>query len=224
VSLEISCSILAADFLHLADDIQSAVSAGVDTLHFDVMDGRFVPNLTFGPMFLKLVKSITPIPCAVHLMVEDPDQYLDECISAGADTIFVHMETGRHLHRSLHYIQEKGARPGVALNPSSPPSFLPYVKDVVEEILVMTVNPGFAAQRMIGSVLPKIGEIRELGQRLGKSFRISVDGGVNRETVDSVARAGADNVITASAFFGARDRKAFVEELRRSAAAISSQS
>jgi ribulose-phosphate 3-epimerase len=221
MSIEISASILAADFLHLEEEIRSAVSSGIDGLHFDIMDGHFVPNLTFGPLIIKHAKAAAQIPFSVHLMVDNPDFYIDECLEAGATSVFVHLETHIHLHRTLSRISEKGGRAGVALNPASPLSFLPYVIDVTDEILIMTVNPGFASQHMIPSVLPKIREARAISNNLGKPVKISVDGGINLETLAAVVESGAHNVVTASAFFGAKDRRVFVEEMKKKAGAIS---
>lgn len=223
MSIEISASILAADFLHLEESIRSAVAAGVDALHLDIMDGHFVPNLTFGPMFIKFIKTITNIPIVAHLMVLYPDSYLDECLWGGATKIFVHLEACSHLHRTLYKIKEKGGIAGVALNPSSTLTFLPYVIDVTDELLIMTVNPGFAAQSLIRSVLPKIRDARNLSNTLGKSVKINVDGGINLDTLAEVVEKGAHNIVTASAFFGAKDRRAYVEEMRKLGSSISFQ-
>jgi ribulose-phosphate 3-epimerase len=215
MNIEISASILSADFTRLADEIHSAIDAGIDSLHFDIMDGHFVPNLTFGPLLIKAARKVTDIPFAAHLMVENADQYIDECIEAGARTVQVHQEACIHLHRSLSHIRSKNARAGVVVNPSTPLTFFPYIADVIDEILIMTVNPGFSAQSLITAVLPKIEEARRLIDRSGRAIKISVDGGVKRETFEDVARRGADIVIMASALFGAQDRKAFIEEIRQ---------
>lgn len=211
---EISASILSADFRILGEEIKSVIQSGVDSLHFDIMDGHFVPNLTFGPFMIKALRNMTDIHFAAHLMVENPELYLNECINYGANSIIVHAEAAKHLHRILQSIKQKGVLAGVAVNPSSPITFLPYVRDVVDEILIMTVNPGFAAQSLIESVLPKIREARVFKENLKRPFKISVDGGVNEKTITSVVGNGADNIITASALFGAKDRGEFIKGLR----------
>jgi ribulose-phosphate 3-epimerase len=213
--MEISASILSADFSVLTDEIHSVIDAGIDSFHFDIMDGHFVPNLTFGPLIIRAARKVTDVPFTAHLMVDNPDHYIDECIEAGAKTLQVQQEATIHLHRTLQHIKSKGARAGVVVNPSSPLTFFPYVVDVLDEILIMTVNPGFAAQSLITSVLPKIEEARGIIDRSGKAIRIAVDGGINKETVQDVARRGADIAIMASALFGAKDRKAFVAEMRQ---------
>jgi len=217
MKIEISASILSADFTRLKEEIASITLAGVDSLHFDLMDGHFVPNLTFGPLMIRTMKKLTDLPFSAHLMVENADRYIDECVAAGAHTILVHSEASIHLHRSLQYIRKCGARAGVAVNPSTPLTFLPYVADTIDEILIMSVNPGFAGQSMIKSVLPKISEARAWIESTGKDIVIAVDGGVNADTVAEVTSRGADCVITASALFGAEDREAFVREIREKA-------
>jgi len=221
MNIEISASILSADFTKLREEMESITDAGVDSLHFDLMDGHFVPNLTFGPLMLRTLKKITDLPFSAHLMVENADQYIDECVAAGAGTILVHSEASIHLHRSLQYIRKCGARAGVAVNPSTPLTFLPYLADTLDELLIMTVNPGFAGQGMIKSVLPKISEARAFIESLGKDIVIGVDGGVNADTVAEATSRGAKCIITASALFGAADRKAFIREIRGKAAAQS---
>jgi len=218
MKIEISASILSADFTRLREEIASITAAGVDSLHFDLMDGVFVPNLTFGPLMLRTIKKLTDMPFTAHLMVENADRYIEECVTSGAHTILVHSETSVHLHRSLQYIRKCGARAGVAVNPSTALTFLPYVADTLDEILIMTVNPGFAGQSMIESVLPKITEARACIESMGKDITIAVDGGVNTDTIAEVTSKGAVCVITASALFGAEDRDAFVRNMRKNAA------
>ncbi len=217
MKIEISASILSADFTRLREEIDSITDAGVDSLHFDLMDGHFVPNLTFGPLMLRTMKKLTGMPFSAHLMVENEDRYIDECVATGANTVIVHSEASIHLHRSLQYIRKCGARAGVAVNPSTPLTFLPYVADTLDEILIMTVNPGFAGQSMIKSVLPKISEARALIESMEKDIVIGVDGGVNKDTISEVISRGATCVIMASALFGSEDRKAFVRGIREKA-------
>jgi len=214
MKIEISASILGARFSNLESEVEASVSAGIDSFHFDIMDGHFVPNLTFGPMLLKALRPVTELPFIAHLMVESPDTYIDDCIAGGASTVLVHLEASTHLHRSLQHIRQKGARAGVAVNPSSSLSFLPYVIDLLDEILIMTVNPGFAAQAMIETALPKIDEARKICCHLGKKICIAIDGGVNLETISRVASRGAESLIMASAFFNAPDRREFIARMR----------
>jgi ribulose-phosphate 3-epimerase len=214
MNIHISTSILGARFSNLGSEINASASAGVNSFHFDIMDGHFVPNLTFGPMLLKALRPLTDLPFIAHLMVKDPDIYIDECIAGGASTVLVHLEASVHLHRSLQHIRQKGARAGVAVNPSSSLSFLPYVIDTIDEVLIMTVNPGFAAQAMIETVLPKIDEARKISEHCGKKISIGVDGGVNLETLSSAVSRGADSLIMASAFFNAADRQVFISRAR----------
>ncbi|MDQ7825509.1 MAG: ribulose-phosphate 3-epimerase [Candidatus Eremiobacteraeota bacterium] len=221
MKVRFSASILGADFSRLAGEVHSCLEAGIDSLHFDIMDGHFVPNLTFGPLVLRALRPLTDIPFSAHLMVENPDFYVQECVEAGASTVIVHAEATPHLHRSLQLIRHKGARAGVAINPSTPLAFLPYVADVTDELLIMTVNPGFAAQSLIKSVIPKIGEASRLARALGKTISISVDGGVNGETIGDITREGADSLVMASAFFGVQNRRALIEELRGLVAPVS---
>jgi ribulose-phosphate 3-epimerase len=217
MNIDISASILGAPFSNLAGAIESSIAEGVDSFHFDIMDGHFVPNLTFGPLLMRELRKTTDRPFIAHLMVENPDTYIDECITAGASTVLVHLEASVHLHRSLQHIKQGGSRAGVAVNPSSPLSFLPYVMDLLDEVLIMTVNPGFASQAMIETVIPKIAEARELSERSGKKITIGVDGGVNLHTLGSVLTHGADSLIMASAFFNAPDRKQFISQVREMA-------
>lgn len=214
MNIKISASILSADFCHLEEDIKKAVNSGIDSLHFDIMDGHFVPNLTFGPLMIKALRKITDIPFIAHLMVENPDFYIDECIQAGANSIIVHVEAVKHLHRTLQFIKQKGVFAGCAVNPSTSLSFLDYIRDVIDEILIMTVNPGFAAQSLITSVLPKISQAAEFKKNTERPFKVSVDGGINEKTVSLIHNLGADNAIMASALFGAKDMKKFITEIK----------
>jgi ribulose-phosphate 3-epimerase len=199
----IAPSILSADFGHLARDIQAAEAAGAHWIHVDVMDGRFVPNLTIGPLVTAAVRRATELPVDVHLMIDAPDRYLAEFVKAGADRITVHQETCPHLHRTLQQIRELGALPGVALNPSTPVESLREVVPYLDLILIMTVNPGFGGQAYIRSSTDKIRRARKLLDELGRDeVLLQVDGGVDPSTGPEVVGAGAQVLVAGSAVFG----------------------
>lgn len=214
MAVQISPSILGADFSNLAEEIKRCEEAGADSIHFDIMDRHFVPNLSFGPMLLKALRKHTDLPFKVHLMVDDPDLYIDECIEYGAAAITVQAEASLHLHRTLSYIKDRGALAGIAVNPSTALTFLPYVAPVTDEILVMTVNPGFSGQSTILSVLPKIREVFDERKKLNRPIGIEVDGGMNYENGKKAIELGADSLVMASAFFGAGNRARLVSELK----------
>ncbi len=214
MNVHISPSILGADFSCLRDSVTETEKAGVDSIHFDIMDRHFVPNLTFGPMLMKALRGQTSLPFKVHLMTENPDIYVDECIENGASLITVHLEACVHLHRTLGYIREKGAQAGVAVNPSSSLSFLPYVADVIDEVLIMTVNPGFSGQKMITGAMGKINEAYELAKKLSISLNINVDGGINSETAKDAIARGANTLVMASAFYGSNDKANVVRQIK----------
>lgn len=214
MSVHISPSILGADFYCLKECLKETESAGVDSIHFDIMDRHFVPNLSFGPMLLKHLRPHTKLPFKVHLMTENSDLYIDECIENGASLITVHKESCVHLHRTLDYIRQKGARAGVALNPSTDISFLPYIADIIDELLIMTVNPGFSGQKTIPLALNKIDEAYVKARELGINLSINVDGGMDCETSKLAISKGADSIVMASAFYGAQDKKALVENIK----------
>jgi ribulose-phosphate 3-epimerase len=215
--IKIAPSILSADFAALADDVARVeVTGGADLLHVDVMDGRFVPNLTIGPVVVGAIRKRTRLPLDVHLMIVEPERYVPEFISAGADIVTVHAEACPHLQRNLAQIRELGARAGVALNPSTPPEALEYVLDDLDLILVMSVNPGFGGQAFIPSALPKIRRLRAmLGAR---RVEISVDGGVKVEHVKTLAEHGADVLVAGSAIFGAPDPAGVIARMKSSVA------
>ncbi|MEO1200667.1 MAG: ribulose-phosphate 3-epimerase [Pseudomonadota bacterium] len=197
--LIIAPSILSADFAQLGDEIAAIERAGADWAHVDVMDGHFVPNITIGPPVVQAVRRVTDLPLDVHLMIAPADPYLKAFADAGSDIITVHVEAGPHIHRSLQTIRALGKQAGVTLNPGTPVDTLAHVIDLVDLILVMTVNPGFGGQSFIASQLEKIAEIRELiGDR---DIRLEVDGGVSPDTVRSVVAAGADTLVAGSAIF-----------------------
>ena len=219
MALKIAPSILSADFGNLAQEIQAVDRAGADEIHVDVMDGRFVPNITIGPLVVEAARRATELPLDVHLMILDPDRYVEQFIRAGADWLVVHLEACTHLDRCLAEIRRLGARPGVSLNPSTPPESLAYVLDKVDRILVMSVNPGFGGQAFIPSSLAKLTALKEMIAGSGRSIDLEVDGGVNPETVGSVVAAGADTVVAGSAVFGAGDYAGAIASLRRAAQA-----
>lgn len=195
-------SILAADFSVLGEQITRAEKAGADYLHIDVMDGMFVPSISFGMPLIASIRKITDMPFDVHLMVQDPERYVEEFVRCGADSVTVHAEACRHLDRVLHEIRELGVRAGVALNPATPLNCLDYVMDKVDMVLIMTVNPGFGGQTFIGSSLEKIRALRARMEQGGYAADIEVDGGINRRTLPEVLRAGANVIVAGSAVFG----------------------
>jgi ribulose-phosphate 3-epimerase len=210
--MKIAPSILSADFAALADDIARVEAGHPDQLHVDVMDGRFVPNLTIGPLVVEAVRKRTRLPLDVHLMIVEPERSIGDFVAAGADMVTVHAEASPHLQRVLVQVRELGARAGVALNPATPPSVLEYVLDDLDLVLVMSVNPGFGGQKFIPTAYPKIRQVRTmLGQR---PVEVSVDGGVKVEHVRPLAAHGASTVVAGSAIFGAPDPAAVVRAMR----------
>lgn len=210
----IAPSILSADFTRLGDEIRAVESAGADWIHIDVMDGRFVPNISYGPVIVEAVKGITSLPLDVHLMIVEPDALIPSFIQAGADFVVVHAEACHHLHRSLQLIRNLGARAGVALNPASSPDVLEWVLEDLDLILVMTVNPGFGGQKFIPKCLEKISRIRKMIEKSGRNIHLQVDGGVNMDTLSAVSRAGADVFVAGSAIFGSENYKETIENFR----------
>jgi ribulose-phosphate 3-epimerase len=200
--VELAFSILAADFAHLADEIAAAERGGGTIVHVDVMDGHFVPNITFGPPVVKAVWKVTKLPLDCHLMIENPDAYIPEFAAAGADMISVHQEVCRHLHRSLQLIADHGMKPGVVINPGTPVDSLIEVLPMVHHVLVMSVNPGFGGQKFLPFALEKMAYLAELRHEMELNFRIEVDGGVAHDTVGSVVEAGAEMLVAGSAIFG----------------------
>jgi len=217
--MKIAPSILSADFAALAEDIARVEAAGADQLHVDVMDGRFVPNITVGPVVVEAIRKRTRLPLDVHLMIVEPERYVGDFVRAGADMVTVHAEASPHLQRILAQIRELGAQPGVALNPSTPPAMIQYVLDDLALVLIMSVNPGFGGQRFIPSVYPKIRQVRAL---LGaRRVEISVDGGVKIEHAGLLAAHGASVLVAGSAIFGAPDPAGVIKALRSAASASS---
>jgi ribulose-phosphate 3-epimerase len=209
-------SILSADFGALAAEIRAVERAGADWIHVDVMDGRFVPNITIGPLVVGAARAATKLPLDVHLMIVEPDQHLEAFAKAGADLIVVHSEACVHLHRTLQRIRDLGARPGVAFNPATPLSTLPVVLDLVDLVLLMTVNPGFGGQQFIPAVLPKIREARAMIDAGGRPVDLEVDGGVGPETAWRVVEAGANVLVAGNAVFKNGDYAKAILGLRSS--------
>jgi ribulose-phosphate 3-epimerase len=199
--IELAFSILSADFAHLADDIALAEQGGGTIVHVDVMDGHFVPNITFGPPMVKSIRSITKLPLDCHLMIENPDAFIPAFAEAGADMVGVHQEVCRHLHRTLQLIAQHGMKPAVVINPATPVETLIEVLPMVHHVLVMSVNPGFGGQKFLPLALDKIAHLAELREEMGLNFRIEVDGGVAHDTVAQVVQAGADMLVSGSAVF-----------------------
>ena len=213
MKITISPSILAADFGHLHEEVQAVTAAGCDYIHVDVMDGRFVPNITIGQPVVAAVKQATELPLDVHLMIEEPERYVESFAAAGADLICVHAEACRHLHRTLQQIRAAGARPAVSLNPATPVEAVQWVADELEMVLVMSVNPGFGGQSFIPSALDKVRALRQLLDSRGlQAVDIEVDGGVVVDNVAQVAGAGANVLVSGTGIFRTPD---YAETIRR---------
>ena len=211
----IAPSILSADFSRLGDEIKAVESAGADWIHADIMDGHFVPNITFGPMIVESVRRVTSLPIDVHLMIENPNDYIPAFAEAGASLISVQAEASIHLNRSVQLIRECGARPGVVLNPSTPVQTLEWIIDHVDYVLIMSVNPGFGGQAFIKNSLEKVRALRQLIQQKNLKTLIEIDGGVNEETITDIAAAGVDVFVAGSAIFGSRDYQTTINAFRQ---------
>jgi len=216
-SIELAPSILSADFAHLADQVHAAAEGGGSVVHVDVMDGHFVPNITIGPAVVRSLRKATDLQLDCHLMIENPDLYIPDFADAGADWISVHQEATRHLNRTLHLIRGHGLRAGVVINPATPVETLSEVLDIIDYVLVMSVNPGFGAQKFIPGAVHKIRKLAELRRQRGLSYRIEVDGGIGLDTVVEVVRAGAEILVAGNAVFGKGDPTSNAQKLLRAA-------
>jgi len=212
--IKIAPSILSADFARLGEEIRAIDAAGADYVHVDVMDGHFVPNITIGPLIVDAVRPVTELPLDVHLMIENPDQYIPDFAKAGADIIVVHAEAVRHLHRTVQLIKSLGKKAGVSLNPATSLTALDMILPDLDLVLLMTVNPGFGGQSFIRSCLPKITELRQRIDALGLPIELEVDGGVKTENIEEIAAAGADVFVAGSAVFGTDDYRTTIARLK----------
>ncbi len=213
--IKIAPSILSADFGRLAEEVKAITEAGADVIHIDVMDGHFVPNITIGPVVIKAIREASSLPFDVHLMITNPDNYLEDFAKAGADWLSVHVEAAVHLHRTISRIKELGKKAGVVLNPATPIESVDYILEEVDFVLIMSVNPGFGGQKFIPSALRKIRELKQLIRSRGIDIPIQVDGGVNLETLAEVVKAGTDIVVAGSAIFGTEDYAKTIKAFRQ---------
>ncbi|NLG24385.1 MAG: ribulose-phosphate 3-epimerase [Clostridiales bacterium] len=207
--IKVAASVLAADLLNLRAEVERVADAGADWLHFDVMDGSFVPNISFGQGLLRAVSSIGRLPCDVHLMIEKPERYVESFAEAGARIITVHAEATTHLQRTLRLIRDCGCLAGASLNPATPPDCLRYVLDDLDLVLVMTVNPGFGGQKLIPAAAAKVGDVRKMLDAANSPAELEADGGIGAANAAEIVRLGATVLVTGSALYGAPDAAAF---------------
>lgn len=212
--MKIAPSILSADFARLGEEVKMVEAAGVDYIHIDVMDGNFVPNITFGPSVVASLRPITKLPLDVHLMIDAPEKYIPDFAKAGSDIIMAHVEATPHIHRAVQMIKQEGVKAGVVLNPGTPVEAIKYVLSQVDQILIMTVNPGFGGQSFIEETVAKIAELNQLRKENGYHYEIEVDGGIVPETAAKCKEAGADVFVAGSYIYGAEDPEARVKALR----------
>lgn len=212
--VKVAPSILSANFAKLGEEIKDVEVGGADLIHVDVMDGHFVPNITIGPLIVEAIRPITKLPLDVHLMIENPEQYIEAFAKAGADFITVHQEACIHLHRTLHLIKSYGVKAGVVLNPATPVEMIQHVIEDCDMVLLMSVNPGFGGQKFIPSVVPKIRQLKRMIIEKGLQTEIEIDGGINRETAKLCVEAGADVLVAGSAIYNQEDRKKAIEEMK----------
>ena len=213
--IKVAPSILSADFAYMGEAVKKLEECKADYIHVDVMDGQFVPNITFGQEMVRALRRVTKLPLDVHLMVDKPERFIDEFADAGADILTVHQEATPHLHRAMQMIKNKGVKVGVALNPSTPVEMLKSVFEDIDMVLIMTVNPGFGGQKFIAPMIKKIEKLKAIKDYFGYPFDIEVDGGVNATTAQFVKNAGANVLVAGNAVFKAEDQKAMIELLRK---------
>ncbi|MEC1179398.1 ribulose-phosphate 3-epimerase [Metasolibacillus meyeri] len=212
--IKIAPSILAANFAKLGEEVKEVEAAGAELIHIDVMDGHFVPNISFGSIVLDAIRPLTSLPLDVHLMIENPDQYIEQFAKAGADYITVHVEACRHLHRTVQLIRSYGVKPGVVLNPHTPIETIQHVLEDIDMVLFMTVNPGFGGQKFIASVVPKIAALSKMIKERGLAIDIEIDGGITAETIVPCAEAGANIFVAGSAIYNQQDRTAALQQIK----------
>jgi len=215
--IELAPSILSADFARLGEQVRAACEGGASVIHVDIMDGHFVPNLTIGPPVVKSLRKVTDLPLDCHLMIENPDEFIPVFAEAGINWVSVHQEACRHLNRTLHLIKSHDCQAGVVINPATPVETLTEVLDIVDYVLVMSVNPGFGAQQFIPSTLHKMRKLAQIRSQRGLQYRIEVDGGVAMDTIADVVRAGAEILVAGNAVFGKGDPKKNAESLLKAA-------
>lgn len=213
--IKIAPSILAADFAKLGQEVKEVEAAGAELIHIDVMDGHFVPNISFGAIALEAIRPLSALPMDVHLMIENPDQYIEQFAKAGADYITVHVEACRHLHRTIQLIRSYGVKPGVVLNPHTPIETIQHILNDIDMVLFMTVNPGFGGQKFIESVVPKVAALSEIIKERGLNIEIEIDGGINAETIVPCAKAGATIFVAGSAIYSKEDRAKALQEIKQ---------
>ncbi|MBD8025818.1 ribulose-phosphate 3-epimerase [Ureibacillus sp. Re31] len=218
--IKIAPSILAADFAKLGQEVKDVEQAGAELIHIDVMDGHFVPNITMGPIVVEALRPITKLPLDVHLMIENPDSYIEQFAKAGADYISVHVEACRHLHRTIQLIRSFNVKPGVVLNPHTPIESIQHILEDIDFVLFMTVNPGFGGQKFISSVVPKIEALSKMIKERGLNIEIEVDGGITSETVVPCAKAGATMIVAGSAIFNKENRTKALQDIKVAGEAV----
>ncbi|MBI1910536.1 MAG: ribulose-phosphate 3-epimerase [Deltaproteobacteria bacterium] len=218
--MKISPSILSADFTKLSKELKDIETAGADYVHIDVMDGRFVPNITIGPFIVEAIKRVASIPLDVHLMIEEPERYVDAFADAGSDIITVHAEATKHLHKVVQSIKERGKLAGVSINPATPVNTLEDIMNDVDLILIMSVNPGFSGQGFIPYAIRKIEQVRSMINEVGRPIELEVDGGIKVNNIKEVARAGADVFVSGSGVFGTPDYKKTIDAMKAELASI----